>query len=274
PPRPPPFPYPTPFRPQALQQTLLASAGTLLGGAAGGLGGLGPDVDGDERGAERLDLLGGARPHVEPGDHGTQAPGGGDGLEAGDTGAEDQHVGRADRAGGGGEHREDPVAQGGRFQRGLVAGERGLGGQDVHRLGPGRAGDQFECQQGGAGGDERAERVGGAQRVEWVEQAEHGPGATDPGRVGPFDTDEEVRSGAVADGGAGFRVLPVTESRTTAGAGVARDAVAVADQLTDAIGGERYPPLPLRRGGEGVYLHAPMVADSEPAPVRPEQTRL
>src|SRR5690606_32725752 len=111
------------------------------------------------------DLLGGGGPHVEARHHRTQPAGGGDGLEAGDAGSQDEDVGGTKGAGGGGEHREDPVAPDGCLQGGLVAGERGLGGQDVDRLGPSRARHEFEGEEGGPSGDEGGERIGGSQRV-------------------------------------------------------------------------------------------------------------
>ena len=95
---------------ERLALALLLLLGQLAGVAAGVLGVLEPDVELHELRAQRLDLLLDRGAHVEGGHHGAQPLGGGDGLQAGHAGAEHQHLGRADRAGGGGEHREEAAS--------------------------------------------------------------------------------------------------------------------------------------------------------------------
>ena len=62
----------------------------------------------DERRAQALDLLLDHRPGVEGGDDGAQPAGGRDRLQARDPGAQHEHLGGGDGAGGGHEHREEP----------------------------------------------------------------------------------------------------------------------------------------------------------------------
>jgi hypothetical protein len=52
-----------------------------------------------------LHLLLDGGPHVEGRDDAAEAAGGRDRLQAGDAGAEDEHLGRRDRAGGRHQHR-------------------------------------------------------------------------------------------------------------------------------------------------------------------------
>jgi hypothetical protein len=126
----------------------------LFGGQVAGVtaGAVGRNAGIDELGAERFDLLTGGGTHVVGFDHGAQTLAGGNGLQAGDTGANDQHAGRADGAGGGGQHREELGAAGGGDQAALVAGAGSLRGQGIHALRARDARQQFERE----GGDLRA----------------------------------------------------------------------------------------------------------------------
>jgi hypothetical protein len=96
------------------------------------------DVQLEERGAEAFHLLLHGGTHVEGRDDGTEPPGSRDRLQAGDTGAEHEDASGRDRPRGGGEHRHELRQVVGRDQRALVARDRALGGERIHRL---RAGD-------------------------------------------------------------------------------------------------------------------------------------
>ena len=88
----------------------------------------------NEFAAQRFDLLFGRMADIEGFDHGAQTFGGGNGLQAGNASAQNQHLGRFDRACGGHEHgHEARVILGGQQHR-LVAADIGLGGQHIHRL--------------------------------------------------------------------------------------------------------------------------------------------
>ena len=71
----------------------------------------GLEVELDGLGAHRADLLGGGRADVVRLDHGAEPLGRGDRLETGDTGAEDDDLGRLDGAGGGHVQREEAAQQ-------------------------------------------------------------------------------------------------------------------------------------------------------------------
>ncbi len=100
-----------------------------------------------------------------------EAAGGGDGLEAGDAGAHHEDLGGGDGAGGGHHHREGAAVELRAFDHGAIAGEVGLRGQHVHRLGPGDARNEFhrhsDDPSGGVGGGFGFCGVG-------IEQAEEG----------------------------------------------------------------------------------------------------
>ncbi|RMQ81961.1 hypothetical protein ALP97_200007 [Pseudomonas salomonii] len=80
----------------------------------------------DELGAEGLDLLFYGRAHVRRFDHGAQAFRRGDGLQAGDTRAEDQHARGFDGAGGSHQHRHEAWVVMGCQQHRFIAGNVGL----------------------------------------------------------------------------------------------------------------------------------------------------
>ena len=66
------------------------------------------DAEVEEGGAEALDLLPDGRPNVEAGDDRSEPARRRDRLQAGDAGAEDEHLGRGDRPGRGHQQREEP----------------------------------------------------------------------------------------------------------------------------------------------------------------------
>ena len=98
----------------------------------------------DELGAEALDLLLGRGPDVGRRDHRAQAARRGDRLQTGDPGADHEHLGRRHGAGRGHQHRHHPIELGEAVDQRAIAGEIGLAGQDIHRLGAGGARQQFQ----------------------------------------------------------------------------------------------------------------------------------
>ena len=194
---------------EQLALLLLLLLGQLAGVAAGGLGVLEAHVELEEAGAERLDLLLDGRAHVEGLDDRAEAARGGDRLEAGHAGAEHEHLGGADGAGGGGEHREEAGQLLGGDQGGAVAGHRGLRGERVHRLGARDARDRLHREARHARLGERADRVGRRQRREEADQhrAARQPADLLGGRRG--DLGHHLARVAVAERGAGLLVVGV-----------------------------------------------------------------
>ena len=128
---------------ERLADLLVLLVGERAGVAALVLG-VGDEVELERAAAERGDLLPGGAADVEAGDDGAEALGGGDRLQAGDAGAEHQHARRRDGAGGRGHHREEAAGLAGGEQRRGVAGDVGLGGERVHRLGAGDPRDRLD----------------------------------------------------------------------------------------------------------------------------------
>ena len=107
------------------------------------------------------------RAHVEGGDDRAEASGGGDRLQAGDAGAEDEHLRRRDRA------RRRSSASGrtcracsAASEDGLVAGDRALRGERVHRLRAGDARDRVHRERGHAALGERLHELGVDERLQ------------------------------------------------------------------------------------------------------------
>ena len=87
-----------------------------------------------ELGTQGFDFTLGGRAHVVCGDDRTKTLGGADGLQAGDTGAKNEHLGRADRAGGSGHHRQERIVSVGCHNSGLITHHGVLGGHLIHGL--------------------------------------------------------------------------------------------------------------------------------------------
>ena len=130
----------------------------VAGVAVLALGGLVERGDLDEPRPQALDLLLDRGANVEGGDDGAQPARGGDRLQAGHAGAEDEDVGRRDGAGGGHHHRHRPVVLDRRVEHRLVAGEVALRAERIHALGSGNARQELERH-----GGQPARRVGGHQ---------------------------------------------------------------------------------------------------------------
>ena len=229
-------------RREQLALALGAVLGHLAGVAAGALDGV--EVEVDERGAHRADLVGRGRAHVVRADDRAQPLGGGDRLQAGDARAEDEHPRGLDGAGGGHQQREELGQPVGADQRGAVAGAQRLRGQRVHRLGPRDARQQLERQRGGPGvarasygverralahdGQERHRDAPGGELAEGLGRqrldAQHGVGAG-----------EHLGRGS-GDLGAGLDVVGVQEAGRITGPGLDGDLEACVTQQAHGLG--------------------------------------
>ncbi|MCY1533319.1 hypothetical protein D9M68_686410 [compost metagenome] len=200
----------------------------------------------DELGAEGFDLFLHRRTHVGGFDHRAQALGRGDGLQAGDAGAEDQHAGGLHGSGGGHQHRHEAWVVVGREHHRLVAGDVGLGGQHVEALGAGRTRRRFE----GEGGDAAGVHARDGLVAEGVEHADqHGACAHVVqfaiGRRHDFQHQVGAEgSGVVANGGASRDEGVIRDAGADAGPALHRHLMALAHQLLDGLGCRGNPRLP------------------------------
>ena len=214
----------------------------FLGVAAGGLGGLELLVlDGEELRAERGDLLLGGGTHVGGGDHRAEAARRGDGLQAGDADAHDEHLGGGHGAGGGHHHRHGAVVDRGAVDDRLVAGEVGLRGQHVHRLGAADARHEFHGEGGDAGLGHGGDRGVVAIGVHGGDDGRARLVALELGVGRPAHLQHDVGLGGVgslADGGARLGEFVIGDARGGAGAGF--------DDHREA-----QPGIPLDRIGRG-----------------------
>ena len=128
----------------------------------------------NELGTQRFDLLLHARTHIGGLDHGTEALGGGNRLQAGHAHAQNHHAGGLDGTGSGHQHGEEAWIVLGRQHHGLVAGNVGLAGQHVHALRAGGTRCGFQCE-GGQAGSGQALQPFGIERIQHADQ--HGAGA-------------------------------------------------------------------------------------------------
>ena len=191
--------------------------------AAGALGG---DARLDELRTERAHLLARRAADVVGLDHGAEPLRGRDRLQARDARADHEHGGRADRARGGRQHREELVERGRADQHGLVAGDRRLRGQRVHRL---RARDARHELHGEAGDAPFLQRA--HQRGLVVRREEAGDGGAvlelrDQGGVRRLHREEEVgrgEHGVRAVGQGDVLVLGVGKARRGARAALDQD---------------------------------------------------
>ena len=212
------------------------------------------------RAPQALDLLLDRGANVEGGDDGAQPARGGDRLQAGHAGAEDEDVGRRDRAGGGHHHRHRPVVLDRRIEHRLVAGEVALRAERIHALGARDAGQELERH-----GGQPARRVGGHQAGlgggrEEADQQGALLHQADLVRLGERRLDLEHHVGAVehrglalGDGGPGLGERRVAEVGAGAGAGLKANFGATGDQLLDGVG----------RGGDAALVLAPLPGDGD-----------
>ena len=202
-------------------------------------------LDRDELGAERGDLFLGGGAHVVGGHDRTEAAGRGDGLETGDAGAHDEHLGRGNGACGGHHHRHGAAIDLGAFDDGAVAGEVRLRGERVHRLGAGDSRGELHRQAGDLAGVERRDLV--CCVGEGLHQGDQGRAfgqGRDLRRLRPADLEDDIRAGccsggAGSDGGARLGEGAVREAGDGARAGFDRHRVAEAHELLDGLRGCR-----------------------------------
>ena len=266
---------------QRLADLLVLLVGERAGVAALVLG-VGDEVELERASTERGDLLPGGAADVEAADDGAEALGGGDRLQAGDAGAEDQDPRGLHRAGGRGHHREEAAGLAGGEKCGGVAGDVGLRGERVHRLGAGDPRDRLDGEAGDAAGGERLRRVLGGERGEEADQDLALADLAD--LLGGRDRDAEHDVGApcgrgVADVGAGLGEHLVGEAGLGACTGLDRDLDALGNERLDRIRDQGNAPLPL----EGLLRNSnphqrrrslperARVAPSAPAPGRRTQ---
>ena len=147
-------------------------------------------------------------------------------LAARDAGAEDEHLGRRDRAGGGHQERKQARQPVGGDDRRLVAGDRALRRQRVHGLRARRAGDRLHRERNDPSCGQPFDPLRVAQRRQKPDQDRPGLELGDLVGRRPAHADDGARAGeqvgAGDDVGARRRVLVVGEpaampaSRSTA----------------------------------------------------------
>ena len=182
-----------------------------------------------------------------------EAAGGGDRLQPGHAGAEHEHLGGADGAGRGGEHREEARQLLRGDQGGAVAGDGGLRGERVHRLGARDARDGLHGEARDAGLGQGAHRVGGRQRGEEADQHRAARQAADLLGRGRRDLGHDLARVAVAERGAGLLVVGIRVVRPGAGAGLDRDldaALRPSRSTTSGTSATRRSPLAVSLGTE------------------------
>ena len=145
---------------------------------------------------------------------------------------EHEDLGRRDGACGGGHHREEAAGLARGKQRRGVAGDVGLGGQRVHRLGAGDARDRLHREAGHARGGERLVRLGRGQRRQVADQDLARVQTADLLGGRHRDVDDDVRAPGIADLRAGLGVRSIGMPRALAGAGL--------DDHVDALIGKRF----------------------------------
>ena len=116
----------------------------LLGVTPGVLGFGGLEIQFHELRSEALHLFTAGRTQVVGLDDSSQATGSGNCLQAGDSGTDHQDTGGCQGPRGGHQQREHPRKFVGGQQHGTVAGDRRHRAQDIHALGAGDSGNQFQ----------------------------------------------------------------------------------------------------------------------------------
>ena len=193
----------------ALERLLLAPlvlVGQLLRVAALGL--LADDAEVEEAGAEALDLLAHHRPDVEAGHDRAEPARGRDRLKPRDPGAEHEHLRRRHGPGRRHQHRKEPGQPLCGEQRGLVAGDRGLRGQCVHRLRPGDPRDRLEREARDAAPREPLDAFPVRERLEEPDQRPGPRGGARPPPRSASAPSRRVGRPRIADLRAGARDRP------------------------------------------------------------------
>ena len=217
-------------------------------------------LDLDEGAAERFDLLLDDRAHVGGLDDRAEPAGRPDGHQAGHAGAHDDPARRADRAGRGGQQREElrqPLR--GQEDR-LVATHRGLAGEGVHRLGAGDARDGIHADGGHAALRQLLRELRPGEGAQGADEDRSRAQHLDLLVGGPADAEHHVRLAVQLrrvrhDRRAGLAVGLVEVRAREAGAGLDQHLVAVPDQLAGDLGRERDARFAVRRLAWNTDLH-------------------
>ena len=216
-------------------------------------------LDEHRLGAEALDLLPGGGADVGRGDDRAEPAGGGDRLQPGDPDAHHEDPGGGDGAGRGHHHREGPAI----FRRGvehrLVAGEIGLAGEHVHRLGPGDSRHQLHRQRLEPRRGISVDPLALPERVEHGDDQRAGLRALERRRIRALHGEDRVGAGerrlARADGRAGGLVIGIGDGSGEPGPGLDRDLGAQRDELLHRLRSRRDPALGLGRLLQDRKLH-------------------
>ena len=201
-----------------------------------------------KRAPEALDLLLDDRAGVVRLDDRAQAARGRDRLESGDAGADDQHLGRRDIAGGGGQQRHELGQVIGRHQDGLVAGDGRHRRERVHVLRAGGARDRVHAEGGHALVVQRLDQIRVDHRLQEGDQGLAAAKEPDLIRRRLLDFDDQVgllKDGGVIghDGRAGSFIGVVEQVSRRARIRLDYDSIALGDQALDGVRHERDPSL-------------------------------
>ena len=147
----------------------------------------------EERRAERLHLLLDRRPDVERRHDRAEPPRGRDRLQARDAGAEHEDARRRDRPGRGHQHREELRAPVGAEQHALVAGDRRLRGERVHRLRARDPGHRLHRERDDAALAQPLDALGVGQAARGSRSARRPRERRDLVRARLRDTDDDAR---------------------------------------------------------------------------------
>ena len=152
-------------------------------------------LDGDEFGAQALDLLLGGGAYVGSRDDRPQTPRGGDGLKPRDARAHDEDLGGGHRPGGRHHHGEALAIGVGRLDHRPISGQVGLGRQGVHHLGAGDARHEFHGEGGGVRAPQRLDRGLVAPGVQQADDDRAGLQGADFRRRRAAHLQKDVRTG-------------------------------------------------------------------------------
>ncbi len=211
---------------------------TRVAALAGGL-----DAEVQPLGAQRLDLLGRLGPHVVAGGLRAEPARGGQRLQPGDADAQDEHLGRRDRARRRHQHGVEPRRVVGAQQRGLVARDVGLRAQRVHRLRARDPRDRLHREGRRTGAGDRLQAVGVAARVEEPDQRRARAQVAQLPLGRRRDLDDDLGAPGVADRRAGVGEERVGDQRGLPGPALHHDLMTLRDELFHDLGHQRDPPL-------------------------------
>src|SRR5262245_47605659 len=226
--------------------------------------------------AKAFDLLAHDRPHIEAGDDGTEPPRRRDRLESRDAGADHEHLGRRDRAGGGHQHWKELRARIGGQGGGLVPGNGRLGRHRIHRL---RACDPRDRLHRERHDSALAEAIDALDVRQGLQEADQDLAVSKPrrllgrGRLHLGDGVRRVR--LVHQRCAGFFIVRVRKARRLAGSSFDSHLEAASREPLDGFGNERHPALAGSRlpRDPDLHSHATLKPRPEAAVAQPARRR-